>query len=1220
MLQRPEASPELVAGRYRLQRLLARGGMGEVFSALDLSTGSAVALKRMRPELQQQRSLVIHFMREYHALSELRHPRIIEVYDYGLELGTSTRAPYFTMELLDGRDLGELSPLHYREACRYLRDVASSLALLHARRMLHRDLSPRNVRCTSDGRCKLLDFGAMVPFGIPANLTGTPPCIAPEALQGASLDQRSDLYSLGALAYSVLTGRHAYAVTQVSSLPDAWKRAPSRPGRLVREIPAALDTLVTELMSVDPAKRPHSAGDVIDRLTAIAQLEPDDSPAVARSFFVSSQLIGREPECLVLRSHLSKTLTGKGSTLAVVGEAGSGRSRMLAEAALIAQTCGLTVVRLVVRAQRGAASTLVDELVAGVQRAAPHEAELARKGRPLVEELMHASSRVTAHSSEVGAQLLTQVVQYVSDVTRERPLLITVDDLERADEFSSALIVALAHQTAASALALIASHSRSTRASVLAQAPSLAPPLELQKLDRAQNTQFVTSLFGEVANLERVSEWLLRVAGGSPKLTIELAEHLLKRGIVRYSAGAWVLPAEITEAVPPSTAEALLLRLHGVSRVARTLAELLSLRRGGADIESFLGLVGEPDDSVFRALDELVRAGVFESAGSEYAFAQQGLRSALARSLSSDRSQELHTRWADWLLARSPLDEDSQLEAGWHLVHTERALLGADLLAKVGPALFARRESMAAAIPAIERALELYEHYGRPLHECLHLRALLVLSSYLFDHRLAQRYGDATLDALYPFTGLAVVERLSRFVGKTLGFALGLGWTALRWCFRWGPQRGPSVIQALTDYGRSAMGLMGLRALAVDVVGTRAVMARLRVFEGSPIPMMALIHAVAEAIMFTSEGRWADTRRALEHAFARLSAGKLAFVSAEEHTDILTGALLLKGINACYRVPSDALECARLLEEIRTPLAAASAMRVRMTYHICRAELEPTQYYRRQLDLHAIQHGTSWQNDWIAVSVESLAGALWHDLPMLRRTVDRTEQLTIEVPGFVGMRDTTRLDYHFLCGDFAEIVTRGEAFIARYEPRGFISWMSMYALTALAYVELGQPERAKAICERALCHVSDHDREFIVMVLPLDAAYATTLAVLGERERAEAIFAAHLTRLREAGEHVRVFQVLQYRVEMLRLLGDRAALREAIIEMHAAAQASGNAAVSALVERVAALRLRPSSPAPAAPAANDQLASPTGNSLDAAETSVTQTDVTVAVRRRTREG
>jgi serine/threonine protein kinase len=87
---------------------------------------------------------------------------------------------------------------------------------------LHRDLSPSNVRLTIDGHCKLLDFGALVPFGVASNIVGTPPLIAPEAVHGGALDQRTDLYALGALAYWLLTSRHAYPARSVEELPDTW--------------------------------------------------------------------------------------------------------------------------------------------------------------------------------------------------------------------------------------------------------------------------------------------------------------------------------------------------------------------------------------------------------------------------------------------------------------------------------------------------------------------------------------------------------------------------------------------------------------------------------------------------------------------------------------------------------------------------------------------------------------------------------------------------------------------------------------------------------------------------------------------------------------------------------------------------------------------------------------------------------------------------------------
>src|SRR5262249_52509919 len=157
---------------YQVIELLGRGGMGEVVRVLDTVEGREVALKRLIVEGGDRDLTAVElFEREFHTLSELSHPRIIEVYDYGV----SETGAYYTMELLTGSDLRSMRQVHWTLACALLRDIASSLAIIHSRRLIHADLSPRNVRCTADGRAKLLDFGAMMPMGPPRHLAGTPP-------------------------------------------------------------------------------------------------------------------------------------------------------------------------------------------------------------------------------------------------------------------------------------------------------------------------------------------------------------------------------------------------------------------------------------------------------------------------------------------------------------------------------------------------------------------------------------------------------------------------------------------------------------------------------------------------------------------------------------------------------------------------------------------------------------------------------------------------------------------------------------------------------------------------------------------------------------------------------------------------------------------------------------------------------------------------------------
>jgi len=240
--------------RFELLETIGRGGMAVVHAALDRASGRRVALKRLqapRSEQLQTRNLEA-FEREYHTLAQLAHPRVVEVYDFGVDL----EGPHYTMELLDGGDIQQLGRVPWRRACEIARDVCSALSLLHSRRLVHRDVRPRNVRCTSDGRAKLIDFGAVAPVGPCKVLVGTPPCCAPESVQFQALDGRTDLFALGATLYFMLVGEHAYAARHVGSLQDAWLQGFARPSARVPDIPDALDELVLDLLRLQPDARP----------------------------------------------------------------------------------------------------------------------------------------------------------------------------------------------------------------------------------------------------------------------------------------------------------------------------------------------------------------------------------------------------------------------------------------------------------------------------------------------------------------------------------------------------------------------------------------------------------------------------------------------------------------------------------------------------------------------------------------------------------------------------------------------------------------------------------------------------------------------------------------------------------------------------------------------------------------------------------------------------
>src|SRR5437868_10160914 len=185
----------MLQGRYRSTGVLGQGGMGTVYRVEDTSTGQRLALKRLaEPATERDR---LRFRREFHTLSQLRHPSIVEAHEFGVD-GDGL---YYTMELLEGADLHELGLLPLDRALDVLLQMASALAFLHARRLVHRDVATRNIRLGAGGRAKLIDFGILATAGASAEVAGTPPYVAPECFRGLPLDHRADLFALGALAY-----------------------------------------------------------------------------------------------------------------------------------------------------------------------------------------------------------------------------------------------------------------------------------------------------------------------------------------------------------------------------------------------------------------------------------------------------------------------------------------------------------------------------------------------------------------------------------------------------------------------------------------------------------------------------------------------------------------------------------------------------------------------------------------------------------------------------------------------------------------------------------------------------------------------------------------------------------------------------------------------------------------------------------------------------------
>ncbi|HEX6242911.1 MAG TPA: serine/threonine-protein kinase, partial [Polyangiales bacterium] len=464
-----DAEPSaLIAGRYRVESMLGRGAAGAVLAVFDTATCRRVALKQLVAGASER--LHALFEQEYYTLAALSHPGIVQAFDYG----SDADRPYYTMELLSGTDLTARVPYALDDACHVLGELAAALSVLHARRLVHRDISPRNVWRQPDGRIKLIDFGALAPFGSPRDVVGTPPLVAPEALAGQLLDQRTDLYSLGALLYWMLSGVHAFPAHGLKELHALWSRGftplhRALSARGAAPIPSAVEALIESLLSRDPLARPGHTAELIDRLRATAGV-PLTVAVTRQAGLPSSVLVGRDRERTQFQKTLAQNQAGLARPMLFEGEAGSGRSRLLRELGLSARlggSCALYVEAGRCEGAFGVARTLLERALDAAPEQAraaalPHASTLALLS-PLVSARLSAHPvRLPSAAGEARARMHEALRSCLLALSEKTPVVILVDDVERADEASQALLLSLAQPGESARVLCVASLLRAS--------------------------------------------------------------------------------------------------------------------------------------------------------------------------------------------------------------------------------------------------------------------------------------------------------------------------------------------------------------------------------------------------------------------------------------------------------------------------------------------------------------------------------------------------------------------------------------------------------------------------------------------------------------------------------------------------------------------------------------------------------------------------------------
>jgi eukaryotic-like serine/threonine-protein kinase len=287
---------------YRIIEEIGAGGMGAVYRAHDESLRRDVAVKVLPPSFATDPDRLRRFEQEARATGALNHPNILAIYDFGEHEGS----PYVVSELLEGRTLRDQMggrALPVRKAVEYGIQIARGLSAAHEKGIVHRDLKPENLFITSDGRVKILDFGlakliraesdpgagetSVTTQTEPGVVLGTMGYMAPEQIRGEAVDQRADIFSLGAVLYEMLSGRRAFSgATSADTMSAILSHDPPSLSTLHEGIPPDLDRAIRRCLEKGPRERSQSAWDLASELERLAEARAPASHVRARRWLV----------------------------------------------------------------------------------------------------------------------------------------------------------------------------------------------------------------------------------------------------------------------------------------------------------------------------------------------------------------------------------------------------------------------------------------------------------------------------------------------------------------------------------------------------------------------------------------------------------------------------------------------------------------------------------------------------------------------------------------------------------------------------------------------------------------------------------------------------------------------------------------------------------------------------------------------------------------------
>ena len=685
---------DLFFGRFRVLEKIGEGSTGEVFRAVDTARDSEIALKIVRPEIEERIGFA-RFRRQFYLMAQLAHPRILPMIDIGLDEDRM----WFTSELIAGEDLSGLGlPVPPERASKLLLEIAVGLEFIHAHGILHLDLKPSNVFLSKEG-IRLMDFGLANRSG--GGICGTPAYMAPEIAARRSFDARADLYSLGVIALELISGENPLdKKTAAATIRAQIEYSPDVPPLGKRFEP--LRALITKLLEKKPADRPPGAYSV--KIALQDMLDIDRTPG--EGFYLSQgAFVGRDNELRTISDVWQKIDAPQ--MFSITGERGVGRTAICERAILDIQLNAGSTTEIA-----GGRSTVVDLITPF--RSKDFDGIMLKHLPPLL--------------STIGDELPEDYIGQLAIEAESPP-----ENRAQFDAYATDLIEALTAETpiavhvcknADDSLWKALSESRA-RVLVLFDGVDGWPKIELSKFHRNEVEAYIGGIFGDVHGMKDLVDALMKRTGGNIYNIRKALRDFVLVAALEPSAEAWNFdPARIPGEIPFEK------RWNTLPESAMLVASAVAV--GGGLDSNIVEAIAEGD--YFFAVFKLISEGMIgerASSGGVLYYPLPELERHIYGVLTSNRVKEVHRLLADRFLAASEIISN-HISAASHIEMAGDEKRAFDIYFKTGTSAL-KKSDFRSAEKAFTAAERLISHSDDSKTTIRTLKRLALSRKYLGD-------------------------------------------------------------------------------------------------------------------------------------------------------------------------------------------------------------------------------------------------------------------------------------------------------------------------------------------------------------------------------------------------------------------------------------------------------------------------------------------------------